>query len=88
MSMQRSVDTQNLLLELMVKGRLSRADVARLLHVSKHTVASYLKPSTTKSGTPPPLALVELLAFKTGLTGLIPTLAADAASEPDTAAAA
>jgi transcriptional regulator with XRE-family HTH domain len=46
--------------------RLTYEAVSQLLHVSKHTVAAWLKPTTTKSHNPAPMMAAELLELKAG----------------------
>ena len=51
-------------LEILEDHDLRRSDVAELLHVSTHTVASWTKPETSKSSSAVPLWAIELLGFK------------------------
>lgn len=54
-------------LATMRESGIERADLAILLRVSPHTVASWLKPATSTSHRPVPLWAVDLLRLRLGL---------------------
>ena len=53
---------------------LTQTQAAETLHVSPHTIKSWLKPDTSRSASPVPAWALELLALKTGQA--VPDLAA------------
>lgn len=48
-------------------GDLTTPRIARLLHVSVHTVRAWMKPETSRSASPCPAWAPELLAYKCGI---------------------
>ena len=65
------------LIALIRGARMTREQAAEAACVSIHTLHAYLKPETSVSSIEPPRSVLELLALKTGQSGLVDGLDAE-----------